>query len=323
MSRIKIWASAADSLVVGLALALRQNEDTFRDAVVTYLVNNKTEVIRMVLGSKTVEQTLGEFWDSEYGDGHGLEMTYLGREGRPVVKLVTAFGQWAFLMRKEGTYTDFAFLCTAAAMFKVTLVCGDLEPDADSVGQEDMEDYLIMPKHGATGKVHLFMSRYDDTWYLGDESKERSEGEMRYVKNLGLSREVVPTWESCQEGVYMHWCSKRRGEYQGFFAALACALNHQARHGSHAAGKHTGESVRGVVRSHCERNMEPEFNERFRLQNRCMWKIGDFEVGHVPETYQNWLDWNCSGQYEVDCLMISAAAECFQAQVIVVNANCK
>lgn len=324
MRRIKIWASAADSLVVALARALQQDEDTLRDAVVTWLGSNRTEVIRMVMGSKTVEHTLGDFWDSEYGDEYGLEMNYLGRDGRTAAKVVTAHGQWAYLMRKGGTYTDFVFLCTAASLFKVTLACGDIEKDADSVGP-DMEDYLIIPV-GATKKLHLFFSHYDQGWYLGDESKERSEEEMRYVKNLGLGREVLHVWESCQEGVHVHWCSKRKGDYQGFFAALAGALNHEAGHGPHAAPKHTGESVRAVVRSHCERNMEPigkDFNERYTVGNRCIWKIGDFEVGYIPGTCEEWLDWNCSGIYEVDGLMISAAAECFQAQVIVVNPHCK
>jgi hypothetical protein len=324
VSRIKIWASAADSLVVLLALALEQDEDTFRDAVVAYLRDNRTEVIRMVMGSKTVDQTLGDFWDSEYGDGDGLEMVYLGRDGRFAAKVVTDFKQWAFLMRKEGTWTDFVFLCTAASMLKVTFVCGDFEKDAHSVGP-DMEDYLIIPE-GSTKEVHLFMNQYDCAWYLGDESKERSEEETGYVKNLGLSREVPATWDSCQEKVHMHWCSKRKKDYHGFFAALACALNHAAGHASHAAGKHTGESVRALVRSHCERNTGPigkDFNERFRLGNKCMWKIGDLEVGHVPATYQEWLDWNCSGIYEVDGLMLSAAAECLQAQIIVVNPNCE
>ena len=324
VSRIKYWVSAADSLVVGLALALEQNEDTLRDAVVSYLRDNRTDVISMVMGSNTVEKTLGEFWDTEYGDGIGSEMNYLGREGRFVAKVVTDFGQWAFLMRKEGTYTDFSFLCTAAAMLKVTLVCGDFDKDADSV-VPDMEDYLIIPE-GSTKKLHLFMCQYDTAWYLGVESKERSEEEMRYVKNLGLSREVPVTWESCEERVHLHRCSKRQEDYHGLFAALACALNHEAGHASHAAGKHTGESVRGLVRSHCERNMGPigkDFNERFRLGNKCMWKIGVFEVGHVPATYQEWLDWNCSGIYEVDGLMLSAAAECLQAQIIVVNPNCE
>ena len=61
-------ALLVDSLVVLLALALEQDEDTFRDAVIAYLRDNRTEVIRMVMGSKTVDQTLGDGGDCRITD---------------------------------------------------------------------------------------------------------------------------------------------------------------------------------------------------------------------------------------------------------------
>ena len=322
MRRIKLLAPAADTLVVGLARALKQDEDMFRDEVVSWYDNNRNAAISLVMSDKVVEQNLADIWASEYGDGC-TELDSLQRDGRTTAKVVSGYYQWAGLMRKVGTYTDFLFLCVVAAMFRVTLACGDLDEGADPDGP-GLEDYFIVPDR-AQGKIYLFFSPHDSGWYLGDESKECSEEEVRYVRNLGYFREVIQG-ESHQEAVYVHLVGKRKATHQGFFAALAGALNHEAGHGPPGALKHTGHSVRDAVRSHCERNMEPiekDFNQIYKVRKGCIWKIGSHEVGYVPGTSQEWLNWNFSGKYEVDGLMIGAAAECFQAQVIVVNPECK
>jgi hypothetical protein len=316
---IKVWAPAADTLVFGLARALEQDEHQFRDTVVDWLRDNLDAEITMVMGTKSFEVSLKDVWQSEYGEA-GLEMNYLQRDGKTVAKTVTEYGQWAYLMRKVGTYTDLCFRCAVAAMFRVTLACGDLEEGADC------EELNLLVPVGAKRKLHLFWSLNDQGWYWGDESKEcASEEDMRYVKNLGYDR-VVLQGESLTESVHVHDVEHKSND-EGFFAALAGALNHEAGLGPPGALKHTLKSVCAAVRSHCELNMEPiskAFNRIYIEGKRCMWMVGiQQEVGYVPMNAHEWLDWSCSGVYEVDALLITAAAACFQAQVIVVKRDCK
>ena len=152
MRRIKLLAPAADTLVVGLARALKQDEDMFRDEVVSWYNNNRNAAISLVMSDKVVEQNLADIWASEYGDGC-TELDSLQRDGRTTAKVVSGYYQWAGLMRKVGTYTDFLFLCVVAAMFRVTLACGDLDEGADPDGP-GLEDYFIVPDR-AQGKIYL------------------------------------------------------------------------------------------------------------------------------------------------------------------------
>ena len=310
-------------MVVGLARALNQDEHQLRDTVVTWLRSNLEARITLVLGAARVEASLREVWDSEYG-GAGLDVNYLQRSGKTVVSKVNQYANWAYLMRKEGTDTDLLFRCAVAAMFSVTLVCGELEDG------EDSEDPNLLVPVGAKRKLHLFWSVNDQGWYWGDESKEcASEIERRYVRNLRYER-VFLQGENLKESVHVHEV-KRQSIDEGFFAALAGALNHEAGLGPpgtlNGLRTYTSASVSSKVRRHCELNMVPigiDFKRIYIEAKRCMWKVGiQREVGSAPENPQQWLDWICSGAYEVDTLFISAAAECFDAQVIIGKKDCK
>ena len=320
---IKVCAPAADTCVFGLAQALHQDEDGFRDDVVTWLRSNLEARITMFLGGKRLDASLKDVWESEYG-GAGLDVNYLARSGKTVASKVTAWANWAYLMRKVGTDTDLLFRCAVAAMFSVTLVCGDLEVDEDSE-----EPSLIVPV-GAKRKLHLWWSLNDQGWYWGDETKERaSEIEMRYVRNLRYER-VWLQGENLKESVHVHEVQRELKD-EGFFAALAGALNYDAGFSNTGTGKgvqtHTSASVSAALCTHCDSNMVPIstfFNRVYIDAKRCMWKVGSQrEVGHVPENPQQWLQWICSGAYEVDSLFVSFAAECFNAQVIIVKKDCK
>jgi len=320
---IKVCAPAADTCVVALAHALDQDEHELRDMVVTWLKSNTNARLTLFLGDKILEASLKDVWNSEYG-GAGLDVTYLGRGGKPVVTKVTAYGNWAHLMRKAGTETDLLFRCAVAAMFSVTLVCGDLEVD------EDSEEPNILGPVDAKRKIHLWWSINEQGWYWGDETKEcASEVEMRYVKNLRYER-VLLQGDNVKESVHVHKVEREFSD-EGFFSALAGALNYDAGFSNSGTAlrsrTHTSASVSTALRKHCESNIDTigTFFKRFYIDaGRCMWKVGSQrEVGFVPENPQQWLEWVCSGEYEVDLGFFCLAAECFQVQVIVVKKGCE
>ena len=309
----KVSAPAADTGPIAIALALGVESHEFRKQVISWLKKNWSS--KVAPPGDLGQTTLKDIWERE---SRGGRVYYLARTGGKQI-CVSSCTQWCFYMQKEGTFMDMLFRCAVAAKYNVKIVIGDLEtgdPDGPLEG-------TISPA-APISTIRIFWSFNDESWYRGQEIEGGTETEedLGYVNLNRYSTWRMENSTDHAEAVHVHKLEHKQND-EAFFDALACALNHDLLVRSPSPSLYSVHSVKAAIRKYFN-DTKDAFKAAFKTNQKN--QIGIISVKTKekcePSKFDDWLNWNLSGDYYVDSPMIRAVAACFASQIIVVKMHC-